>query len=167
MFALSIIQVNPRPCILGVTTYCLNEAKDLRTSQNPGTALNQSGSHCSCSLSWVPYRPFGPLLHEPAGTIDGGLPTRSTWACRPVRRGPAGPFSLKTAHCAVFRALEPLKTAHCAVFQALEPLKILHWRVFRALDATAVGKLSYRAASYSMLPHRSGNGRHAKHCGSP
>ena len=64
----------------------LNEAKDLRTSQNPGTALNQSGSHDSCFLSWVPYRPrcARPLLHGPTGPIDGGLPARSTGAYRPV-----------------------------------------------------------------------------------
>ena len=41
-------------------------------------------------------------------------------ACRPHQRGSADPFSLKTLHWRVFRALEPLKTAHCAVFRALD-----------------------------------------------
>ena len=56
-------------------------------------------------------------------------------ACRPHRRGSADPFSLKTVHWTVFRALEPLKTLHRRVFRAFEPLKTLHRRVFRALDA--------------------------------
>ena len=50
-----------------------------------------------------------------------GLPARSTGAYRPVRRGPTGPFSLKTLHWSLFRALEPLKTVHWTVFRAFEP----------------------------------------------
>ena len=44
-----------------------------------------------------------PVRRGPAGPFDGGLPARST--------GPAGPFSLKTVHRTVFRALEPLRTS--------------------------------------------------------
>jgi len=43
-------------------------------------------------------------------------------ACRPVRRGPAGPFSLRTVHRTVLRALEPLRTVHWTVLRALEPI---------------------------------------------
>ena len=42
-------------------------------------------------------------------------------AYRPVRRGPTGPFSLKTLHWSVVQALEPLKTVHWTVFRAFEP----------------------------------------------
>ena len=41
-------------------------------------------------------------------------------ACRPHRQGSADPFSLKTLHWRVFRALEPLKTVHWTVFRALD-----------------------------------------------
>ena len=71
------------------------------------------------------------LLEESVQNIDtAGGPTSSDPALRPAhlprayrphRRGSADPFSLKTLHWRVFRALEPLKT--------------VHWTVFRALDA--------------------------------
>ena len=80
-----------------------------------GTACGGGGPEhivVRCGSSGVPYPPL-------RGYFSMGLP-------RPHRRGPAGPFSLRTVHWTVLRALEPLKTAHCAVF--------------RALDATAVGK---------------------------
>ena len=78
---------------------------------------------CVCNVE-APY----PSLR---GYFSTGMP-------RPHRRGPTGPFSLKNIHWIFFRAFEPLKTAHCAVF--------------RALDATAVGKHMYTNGLFPRKP---------------
>jgi len=66
-------------------------------------------------------------------------------ACRSVRRGPAGPFSLRTVHWTVLRALEPLRTVHWTVLRALEPLRTVHWTVLQALEPIAMGSLGWHA----------------------
>ena len=86
--------------------------------------------------------PLRPVCGVPP---TAGLPAPSTGVCRPVRRGSADPFSLKTVHWTVFRAFEPLKTLHRRVFRALDaPERITTVNLATALPKAFPSRRSLR-----------------------